>query len=77
MKEIMTRKEAAEYLGVSLRYFSTFQNKIKQFRLGTDKRFVRFRKIDIDEFAASQLEDHCKFCGTVIEKGKSCNCRGE
>lgn len=69
IKEIMTRQEAAEYLGVSLSHFSTFQNQIKQLRLGAN---VRFRKIDIDEFVEQNMQKRCKYCGCKITDGNYC-----
>lgn len=65
----MTRKEAAEYLGVSLSHFATFQNKISQIRLGAN---VRFRKEDIDIFVKDNTIHRCKYCGEVIENWKYC-----
>lgn len=47
VKSIMTRKEAAEYMGICLASFAKIQHKIKCIRLG---RSIRFRKIDIDAF---------------------------
>lgn len=46
-KEVFTRKEAAEYIGISLSTFAKIQNKIKQIRIG---KSVRFFKKDINEF---------------------------
>lgn len=54
--EILTRKEAAAWLKVSLSHFSKIQNNIKQIKLG---KSVRFRKSDIEEYLKS-----------VTEKGK-------
>lgn len=50
-KEIMTRKEAANYIGVSLSTFAKFQNEIKQIRIGKN---VRFRKSEIDKFLTTK-----------------------
>lgn len=58
-KEIMTRKEAAVYLGISLSQFAaTIQPNVKQIRI---KRNVRFRKSDIDEY----LEKSCLYSPEV------------
>lgn len=51
IKEIMTRKEAAEYIGVSLSKFAQFQNEINQIRIGKN---VRFRKSEIDKYLISK-----------------------
>lgn len=46
-REIMTRKEAAEYIGISLAAFAKLQNEIPHIKLG---KSVRFFKKHIDEF---------------------------
>ena len=51
LKEIMTRKEVAEYLGISTSYLSRIQHEIRQIRIG---RSLRFRKVDIDEYIKSK-----------------------
>lgn len=49
--ELLTRKEAAEYIGVSLATFAKFQKEITQIRIG---RNVRFRKSALDEYLTSK-----------------------
>lgn len=46
-KEIMTRKEAAEYIQISLSKFSKIQKDIKCIRIG---KSIRFRKSDVDDY---------------------------
>ncbi len=46
-KEILTRKEAADYIGICLSSFAKIQNQISQIKIG---RNVRFYKKDIDIF---------------------------
>lgn len=50
-KEIMTRKEAAAYIGISLAKFAQIQNDIVQIRIGKN---VRFRKSEIDKYLTSK-----------------------
>lgn len=51
-KEIFTRKQAAEYIGICLASFAKIQNKIPQIRIGKN---VRFFKNDIDIY----LKENC------------------
>lgn len=46
-REIMTRKEAADYIGICLTSFSKIQHEIPQIRIGKN---VRFKKTDIENW---------------------------
>lgn len=52
-KEIMTRKEAAAYIGISLASFAKIQKDIKSIHIG---KSIRFRKDQIDVY----LEKHSR-----------------
>ena len=55
-KEILTRKEAADYIGICLSSFAKIQNQISQIKIG---RNVRFYKKDIDIFLEKKkVEGH-------------------
>ena len=57
-KEILTRKEAADYIGICLSSFAKIQNQISQIKIG---RNVRFYKKDIDIFLEKKkVEGHKK-----------------
>lgn len=57
-KEILTRKEAADYIGICLSSFAKIQNQISQIKIG---RNVRFYKKDIDIFLEKKkVEGHEK-----------------
>lgn len=53
LKEIMTRKEAAEYIQISLSQFAKIQKDIRHIQIG---KVVRFRKCDIDEYLEGKIE---------------------
>ena len=57
-KEILTRKEAADYIGICLSSFAKIQNQISQIKIG---RNVRFYKKDIGIFLEKKkVEGHEK-----------------
>ena len=56
-KNILTRKEVAEYLGISLSKFATVQKEISCIKFGG---VIRFRKEDIDEWLNSKLKEGVK-----------------
>lgn len=52
VKEIMTRREAAEYIQISLSQFAKIQKDIKHIKIG---KIVRFKKCDIDDYLESKV----------------------
>lgn len=67
MYELMTRKEAAEHLRVSLRTFDALvaEGRIPKYRVS--KQLVRFRREDLDSYVEDNRVDLDESIGATVD----------